>query len=108
MKPHQPGEEFIFSLAGVNDFREKVEGKVTLDFYDESGNKIAGPVLNVALLPDIRTNIPVSLTLPDTPGGYLLTATFTPDDPGYGKTVVSRRFIKIGNIMEYRFYEGKD
>ncbi len=108
MKPHQPGSTFTFSLAGVNDFREKVKGKVKLDFYDSSGKKIPGAIPDVNLLPDIRTNIPVSLTLPDTPGGYLLTATFTPDDPGYGKTVVSRRFIKIGNIMEYRFYEGKD
>lgn len=105
LSPHAPGGEFIFSLAGVNDFRGKVKGKVALDFYDESGNKITGPVLDVALLPDIRTNIPVSLTLPEKPGGYLLTATFTPDNPQYGNETLSRRYIKIGELPEYRFFE---
>ena len=105
MKPHKPGSEFIFSLAGVNDFRDKVTGHVALALFDKNGNKISGPELNATLLPDIRTDIPVSLTLPAKPGGYMLTATFTPDDPKYGKATLSRRYIRIGELAEYRFFE---
>jgi len=105
MTPHKTGSKFILSLIGVNDYREVVKGKVTMELYDHTGNKIPGPVMDVSLLPDIRTNIPVSISLPKIPGGYLLVATFIPDDPKYGGQTISRRYIRIGKLPEYRFFE---
>ncbi len=106
-QPHEQGSELLLVLAGVNDFREKVSGKVAIAFYDKNGIKSMGPEIDVTLLPDIRTNIPVAVALPEKGGGYLMTATFTPDDPRHGKPVVSRRYIKVGDMRNYRFFDMK-
>jgi hypothetical protein len=45
----------------------------------------------------------VELSLPKKAGGYLLLAEFLAD--GRKEPVVSRRFIKVGIVPEYKYFE---
>jgi hypothetical protein len=101
---HKPGSNLVFSLVGVNDFEEAVNGHVHLVLYDENGVEIPYDKFKVELSPSIRSIIPVSIKLPEKAGGYLLVATFTPDD-NIGKKAISRRYIKIGSLDNYNFWD---
>jgi hypothetical protein len=50
-----------------------------------------------------RSAFPVELSLPKKAGGYLLLAEFLAD--GRKEPVVSRRFIKVGIVPEYKYFE---
>ena len=52
-----------------------------------------------------RSFFPVEITLPKKPGGYLLLAEFIAD--GRDKPVISRRYIKVGGVKDYKFFEMK-
>jgi len=45
--------------------------------------------------------LPVSFVLPTQAGGYVLVAEFTPEN---GLPVLSRRFLKVGKLAEYSYY----
>ena len=49
-----------------------------------------------------RTDIPVSVDLPAGAGGYVLMAEFSGDGI---EPVVSRRFIKVGQLDQYLYYK---
>jgi hypothetical protein len=78
-----------------------VSGTVKLKFLDDSGKSGTEQNLSVNLQPFLRTDIPVSMTLPSKAGGYVLIAEFTPEK---GSTVISRRFLKVGQSSKYAFY----
>jgi hypothetical protein len=103
-KAHKPGSNLIFSLVGINDYEEAVNGQLRLALYDEAGVKIPYDFQKVEISPAIRTTIPVLIKLPEKEGGYLLVATFTPDNKD-GEITISRRYIKIGNLDNYNFGE---
>ena len=103
---HKPGSNLVFSLVGINDFEQSVNGQVQLALYDEKGVEIPYDEQQVELSPTIRTIIPVSIKLPEEAGGYLLVATFTSDNK-YGEKTISRRYIKIGNLDNYKFWDIK-
>ncbi len=103
---HKPGSNLIFSLVGINDHAEAIHGHVQLSLYDENGVEIPFDKHKVELSPTIRTIIPVSIKLPEEAGGYLLVATFTPDNK-YGEKTISRRYIKIDSLNSYNFWEIK-
>jgi hypothetical protein len=42
------------------------------------------------------------MTLPSQSGGYVLVAEYTPEN---GKTVISRRFIKVGKSENYSYFK---
>jgi hypothetical protein len=50
-----------------------------------------------------RSSFPVEISLPKKPGGYLLIAEFVAE--GSEKPVISRRYIKVGEVSEYTFFE---
>jgi hypothetical protein len=101
IKPHDPGSQLLFNLAGVNNLNRPVSGTVRIWLIDDRGKVTAEQQRPVRLESFLRTDIPVSLTLPSLPGGYVLVAGFTPSD---GKPVISRRFLRIGQADKYSWF----
>jgi hypothetical protein len=101
INPHQPGSTLLFNLAGINNLPKPVMGTVKLKVYDASGKISGEQVLPVKLPSYLRTDIPVAITLPTQPGGYLLVAEFTPE---HGTPVLSRRFLKVGESKKYSYF----
>jgi hypothetical protein len=103
--PHPPGTELVFNLAGINNLDKIEPGSIQLSLYDENGKVVHNQKFDIQLSPLTRTNIPVSLKLPEKTGGYLLTSAFLPE--GAKAPIISRRYIKIGKSNAYPFYEIK-
>ncbi|HET6557881.1 MAG TPA: hypothetical protein VFG54_11245, partial [Prolixibacteraceae bacterium] len=101
VEPHQPGSNLLFNLAGVNNYPSIVSGSVKVKLLDGTGKSVLEQVLNVKLQPYVRTDIPVSIQLPEVLGGYVLVAEFTPEN---GKAVISRRFLKVGQAASYTYF----
>jgi hypothetical protein len=100
-KAHEPGSNLIFNLAGINNLNQPSNGKVKLSLFDSKGKVVSHQNFPVKLESFVRTDIPVSVVLPKDAGGYLLVAEFTPEK---GSPAFSRRFLKVGNLAEYSFY----
>jgi hypothetical protein len=100
-KAHEPGSNLIFNLAGINNLNQPSNGKVKLSLIDSKGRVVSHQNFPVKLESFVRTDLPVSVVLPKDAGGYLLVAEFTPEK---GTPVISRRFLKVGNLAEYSFY----
>ena len=100
--PHQPGSTFLFNLAGVNNQPTTVNGTVKVRFINSKGQDSEKQTIHVKLDSFVRTDIPVSMILPAEAGGYVLVAEFTPDN---GTAVISRRFLKIGAVADYSFFQ---
>jgi len=98
---YHPGEQLAFLLAGVNDLKPGVSGKVKLQLLDASGKTVREEVRSIHIPGYSRVNIPVVLQLPDSEGGYLVTSLFTPD--GHSESFRSRRYIRIGKDQQMSF-----
>lgn len=92
----------LFNLAGINNLSKAVSGTVKVKLIDKEGKSVSEQIFKEKLESYLRTDIPVSLTLPTSAGGYVLVAEFTPEN---GKTVISRRFLKVGKVAEYKYFE---
>jgi len=103
-EPHKPGSSLLFNLAGINNLPKAVSGIVKVRIYDGEGKSSGEQVIPVKLPSYLRTDIPVGITLPLQPGGYLLVAEFTPDK---GTPVLSRRFLKVGEAANYSYHQVK-
>ena len=101
-EPHQPGSNLMFNLVGVNNYSKPVFGSVKIKTIDSSGKSVSEQTQKVKLTSFLRTDIPISINLPSQTGGYVLVAEFTPEN---GKTVISRRFIKIGKSDNYHYFK---
>ena len=101
VEAHQPGTNLLFNLAGVNNYPLTISGTVKLKVLDSAGKSVSEQKNIVKLQSYIRTDIPVSIKLPEQPGGYLLVAEFTPEN---GQAVISRRFLKIGQAAKYSYF----
>jgi len=101
IEPHSPGSVLLFNLVGVNNTGNHVQGTVRVKILNQKGKSDTEQLIPVKLPNFLRTDIPVSLTLPQQSGGYVLVAEFTPDN---GSPVISRRFLKIGKTGKYDFY----
>ena len=100
-QPHEPGSNLLFNLAGINNFSIPVNGTVEIKLLDDNGNSPVKQKMDVSLQSFQRTDIPVSVILPEIAGGYILVAEFTPLN---GEKVISRRFIRIGESESYSYY----
>jgi hypothetical protein len=100
-KPHQPGSTFLFNLAGINNLNKTANGSVKVKLLNTKGQTTLEQNFQVKLESFLRSDIPVSMGLPNEAGGYTLVAEFTPEN---GKTVVSRRFLKVGEAKEYKYF----
>ncbi len=101
--PHQPGEKLTFKLAKVNDEAEIVSGDVTLKILDSNGKTVTKKILPVTLSSFERSFFSAEISLPGKPGGYLLLAEFKAG--GSDNPVISRRFLKVGIVPEYKYFE---
>jgi len=102
LPPHKPGSALLFNLAGINNLAKEVNGTIKVKLLNEKGETASEQMLTAKLESYQRTNVPVSVTLPTKAGGYVLVAEFTPEN---GKTVISRRFLKVGQGNEYKYYK---
>ena len=72
-----------------------------MKLIDAKGKSVSDQTIPVKLESFLRTDIPISLTLPAEKGGYVLVAEFTPDN---GTPVTSRRFLKVGKASQYSYF----
>jgi len=100
-KPHQTGSTLLFNLVGINNLNKTASGSVRVKLHNDIGQIEKEQQFSVKLESFIQTNVPVSMVLPAEAGGYTLVAEFTPEN---GKTVVSRRFLKVGEAKEYKYF----
>jgi len=101
-EPHQPRSTLLFNLVGINNRTTSVKGTVKVRLINQTGQSTAEQNFPVKLDSFVRGDIPVSLTLPEKAGGYVLVAEFTPEN---GQVVISRRFLRIGKIENYMYYK---
>jgi len=101
--PHKPGGNFNLKLVKINDLSRDVAGKVTLKILDSFGKRVEKKIIPVSLQPFDRSSFSVEISLPEKPGGYLLVAEFLAD--GSNRSVISRRFINVGVLPEYKYFE---
>jgi beta-galactosidase len=104
-EPHRPGQKLSINLAKVNDLDREVKGRVNLKILDSEGRTIAIKSILVTMSPFDRAYIQADILIPKKAGGYLLLAEFTSD--GSDKPVISRRYLKVGILPEYKFFEMK-
>jgi beta-galactosidase len=102
---HKPGEKLSFKLAKINDMSREVTGNLTLAILDSKGKTITKKSLPVILSAFDRSSVSEEILLPKKEGGYLLLAEFKAQ--GNEKAVISRRFIKVGKLSEYSYFEMK-
>ncbi len=103
VEPLEPGADLSFRLVGVNDHATAVSGNVRVRLLDRQGAEISAQNVAMEIPAKFREDRAVSIKLPDEPGGYLLLAQFT--QQGKTEPVLSRRYIKVGNVAKYEFYD---
>lgn len=102
----EPGGRLDFNLVGVNDLAENAAGEVRLRLLDNSGGELWTTERNIEIPAWGKQFLPVTLELPDTPGGYLLLAEYSAKGGGESGPVLSRRFLRVGNSRErYDYFE---
>jgi hypothetical protein len=92
--PHAPGSALPVVLTGVNDLSTEASGAVRLRLLNAQGREVLKKSENMRIPAYGEQEAPLSLTLPQQPGGYLLLAEFTPK--GAKKPVISRRYVRVG------------
>jgi len=101
--PHKPGELLSVKQVKINDVNKDVAGKVTLKILDSDGKTVSKKSMPVTLSAFDRSSFLVEIVLPKKPGGYLLLAEFVAE--GNVSPVISRRYIKVGEVPVYKFFE---
>ncbi|MDA3822768.1 MAG: hypothetical protein PF450_09205, partial [Bacteroidales bacterium] len=99
----KPGSQMLFTLRGINDFAQKESGEVTIKLIDEKGVSVWTQKQTIEIDAYGDKNVPVIMTLPEIPGGYLLLTEFT-GKLNPVKKQLSRRYLKVGDV-EWRFWE---
>jgi len=105
LPPHETGSWMTLNLVGVNDLDKTVDGEVVIELLDRAGQSAGRRTTRISIPPFGKRHAPVAIQLPDTSGGYLLLAEFTPEIERDPKTTISRRFIKVGSATDYEFYD---
>lgn len=103
--PHEPGTEILFSLAGINDYEYHVKGNTTLKLYNSAGEIVFEKEFSTVLPPNIKKDFPIKLDIPNSPDGYLLITEFLADNES--QPVISRRYLKVGQLSEYNYFNYK-
>jgi beta-galactosidase len=101
--PFEPGQKLSFKLAKINDLPENVTGKINVSILNSEGKTVVEKIIPVVLSGFDRSMLQAEISLPKTPGGYLILAKFLAD--GSQKPVISRRFIKVGLVADYKYFE---
>ncbi|MCK5704585.1 MAG: hypothetical protein KAI29_25710, partial [Cyclobacteriaceae bacterium] len=104
--PHEPGSSLLFTLNAINDLHEKESGKLRISLLNSEGKSVMNQERDISLSPYEDKSIPVSITLPEIAGGYVLITEFEGDHNPVKKQI-SRRFLKVGQLDEYTYYDLK-
>jgi len=104
IEPHQPNSTLKFNLVGINNLPAIVNGTVKLKIINQKGKSVSNQSYKVKLNSYLRTDIPVTVKIPTTAGGYIIVAEFTPEN---GTPVISRRNIRVGKLAEYTYFDLK-
>jgi beta-galactosidase len=100
---HKPGEKLVLKLVKINDLNTEVNGRLILKIIDGTGKSVQKKSMQITISAFDRSPFQTILSLPEKPGGYLLTAEFLAN--GRSDPVISRRFLKVGLLPEYRYFE---
>jgi beta-galactosidase len=101
---HQPGKRLAFNLVGVNDRASRVDGKIRLRLLDHQGRELHTRNSRISIPAWGKQLVPEVIDLPSNPGGYLLTADFTPVGE-MKRTVTSRRYLRVGSKSDnYEYF----
>lgn len=106
IKPHEPGSSLLFTLIAINDLHEKERGKLWISLLNERGKSVLNQERDISLSPYEDKSIPVSITLPEVAGGYVLITEFEGEHNPVKKQI-SRRFLKVGHLDEYTYFDVK-
>lgn len=101
-QPFEPGLSLSFNLVGVTDLQKTVSGTVRLKLLDANGSDFWDDTVALDIRPNENKYVPMCLPLPEKPGGYVVVAEFYEDGQS---PVLSRRFIKVGELDSYSFYD---
>ncbi len=94
-KIHHPGDDLEVNLFGINDTGNEKSGHVILTLIDGQGVVVYSVESRVSVAPFWEKLIPLSVHLPEKPGGYLMQSELSED----GSTMppqISRRYLRIG------------
>ncbi len=106
LPPRKPGSNLVFNLIKVNDVWKPVSGTITLMILDSNGKTVVKQTMPVDLAAYDRSWLPAEIAIQEKPGGYLLVAEFIARKSA--KSVISRRYIKVGEVSEYNYFEMKE
>ena len=105
VSPMEPGSNLSFNLVGVNDEPGTAQGQISIRLLDEDGKELLDREVAISIPGYLKHHLPVTIPLPENPGGYLLLAEFTPDTNLDQSPIISRRYIKIGAKEPVRFFD---
>jgi beta-galactosidase/beta-glucuronidase len=103
LPPHDPGSTLTLNLVGVNDYDHHVEGRVNLAIVDADEITVSNMSLAIQIRPYGKQYLPVSMTLPEKLGGYLLRCEYIQHGEKQKSPIISRRYIKVGKLDTYPF-----
>lgn len=104
--PYKPRSSMFFELKAINDLHENEHGKLRISLINEEGTTVWNEERHISILPNEEKNMFVSITLPEKAGGYVLMTEFI-GEKNPVKNQISRRFIKVGELEEYKYYDVK-
>ncbi len=102
--PHQPGSTLDFNLIGVNDNVSDTKGTIIVKLINDKGETEVQQTRETKLKALSKEYIPFSIDIPTSKGGYLLISEFRGNNK---PPVKSRRYIRVGEMAEYSYFEVK-
>lgn len=101
-KHFEPGIFQSINLFGINDTAKKKDGTVVLKIVDVKGDVVFKQSTSITIGPFWETLLPMTVKLPDIPGGYLLLSELHDNE---GTVQLSRRYILVGDVRDVVFPE---
>lgn len=105
LPPLPPATNLPVNLVGVNDLDHSVSGTFSLQMLDAGGTSVWQQQGAMVIPLYGKRALPISITTPKQSGGYLLLLDFRPDGSTERESVKSRRFLRIGKLDHYDFYD---
>ncbi|MEN8157401.1 MAG: hypothetical protein ABFS10_10650 [Bacteroidota bacterium] len=103
---YEPGSLITLNLLAVNDLPVQMEGNIHLTIINSGGDTVFSKTIPVLLEKFWQKLIPLSVKLPDEPGGYMIMTELEAKGDN-NLEQVSRRYIRVGdskaNFPEYEY-----
>ncbi|MEP6616479.1 MAG: sugar-binding domain-containing protein [Ginsengibacter sp.] len=103
----KPGTTLNFSLCAVSDLDHAEAGQVKINLLNSFGKIVYNKTIDVSIEPFERKRIPFHFTLPATADGYLLQTIFI-EKNDRSKSHSSRRYIRVGDLAKFQYYDLPD